>query len=225
MDILMHPWVPIGLLMLAAFFIVREMFVPARGLFGLLGALCLLFYVGVALWAKRTDAMSLGFFAAGIIACLFELATPGFGVFGIAGGVMLFLAVFEGARSPGEGILSILAAIGVALFSAYVYRRLGYHMHWLDRQILKTANGTEEGFVARKDPPETLLGKRAIAQTNLRPSGTVLLDGARMEAITTGEFIASGSEVVVLSVDHGKLTVRLMPKETQRTENEETFKN
>jgi len=53
-----------------------------------------------------------------------------------------------------------------------------------------------------------LTGKIAVADTDLRPSGTVLIDNEIYEAKTEGEFIEAGRGVRVTRVHGRKIFVR-----------------
>ena len=54
----------------------------------------------------------------------------------------------------------------------------------------------------------SLKGKIAVTDTNLQPSGTVLIDNEIYEAKTEGEFIEAGRGVRVTRVQGGKIFVR-----------------
>ena len=53
------------------------------------------------------------------------------------------------------------------------------------------------------------IGMRGTAVTPLRPTGIVEIDGERIEVETEGGFIASGSEVRVLTVTRTRFIVGL----------------
>jgi len=55
-----------------------------------------------------------------------------------------------------------------------------------------------------------LTGKIAVTDTDLRPSGTVLIDDEIYEAKTEGEFIEAGRGVRVTRVQGRKIFVRLV---------------
>ncbi|PAY20392.1 nodulation protein NfeD [Rhodopirellula sp. SM50] len=57
----------------------------------------------------------------------------------------------------------------------------------------------------RKD----LVGRSGVAKTNLLPSGLVVIDGKRLDAVSDGSPIDAGTEIVVISAVAGKLRVRV----------------
>ncbi|QEF99721.1 hypothetical protein Mal15_37870 [Stieleria maiorica] len=57
----------------------------------------------------------------------------------------------------------------------------------------------------RKD----LVGHVGVAKTNLLPSGLVVIDGKRLDAVSDGSPIDAGTPIVVISAVAGKLRVRV----------------
>lgn len=54
-----------------------------------------------------------------------------------------------------------------------------------------------------------LIGRLGIAKTNLLPSGLVVIDGKRIDAVSEGSPIDAGTDVVVISTVAGKIRVRV----------------
>ncbi|MBT4991180.1 MAG: NfeD family protein, partial [Candidatus Marinimicrobia bacterium] len=57
------------------------------------------------------------------------------------------------------------------------------------------------------------VGKEGIAETDLHPSGWVLLDGQKIFVVSEGEFIDKGQAVIVLSVDGNRVLVRTLKQD------------
>lgn len=53
-----------------------------------------------------------------------------------------------------------------------------------------------------------LLNKSGTAYTNLRPSGTALIDGRRVDVVTEGALIEKGSPVKVVAIEGMRVVVR-----------------
>jgi membrane-bound serine protease (ClpP class) len=51
-------------------------------------------------------------------------------------------------------------------------------------------------------------GKEGEAATDLRPAGTVVVEGKRLDVVTAGELIARGSKVKVVKVEGNRVVVR-----------------
>ena len=59
---------------------------------------------------------------------------------------------------------------------------------------------------------ESYKGKEGIADTDLHPSGWIRITDKRVFAVSEGEFIEKGSEIIVLSVDGNRIVVRELKK-------------
>lgn len=60
---------------------------------------------------------------------------------------------------------------------------------------------------------ESMIGRTAVAQTALNPTGAVRAEGEIWTAIAEGGRIKAGEEVIIVKVDELKLRVRKKPKE------------
>ncbi len=130
---------------------------------------------------------------------------------------------------PSLGLLSVLAA-GMLLYSLYLvfttisfgmgmvflggdivlipvvlilgFKALGASSWSLHKKLSST-----EG-VASQSPEMTLWqGKQGDAITDLRPSGMVMIDGKRLDAVTDGEYVEAGTRVVVTLVSGNRIVV------------------
>ena len=53
-----------------------------------------------------------------------------------------------------------------------------------------------------------LIGKTGTAETFFRPSGYILIDGKKYDAVSEGEFIDKGSNLKVILVEGNKIVVK-----------------
>lgn len=71
-------------------------------------------------------------------------------------------------------------------------------------------------------PLDELIGQRGIAKTNLLPSGLVLINGEKIDAVSTGMPIDADSPILVVKLDTGHVQVReLSLEETQEKKSNE----
>jgi membrane-bound serine protease (ClpP class) len=56
--------------------------------------------------------------------------------------------------------------------------------------------------------PEKWMGHEGVALTDLRPAGAARLDGEKVDVITSGEHLESGTRVKVVRVDGPSIFVR-----------------
>jgi membrane-bound serine protease (ClpP class) len=137
--------------------------------------------------------------------------------------VLLFLeTILPGLVAGALGFLALCAAVG------YAYSEFGF----------KTGNGTlgivllllvagtvlwvkffpdspmAQMFVSKRkigtvgaEKPE-LLGETGVALTALRPAGTVVIAGKRVDVVTEGGFVEKGQNVSVVSIEGLRVVVR-----------------
>ncbi len=150
-------------------------------------------------------------FAAGFILVGIEMFMPGFGAAGGCGLVCLFLGIVFTARSVAEGLvlsLILIGGVGIILSILLFSASRGRLSHKL---ILRSETRSEEGYVAVPSYSE-YLGKIGTALTDLHPSGIVLIDGKRLDVITEGGYLRSGSRVEILRVEGSRVIVRRVPE-------------
>jgi membrane-bound serine protease (ClpP class) len=54
---------------------------------------------------------------------------------------------------------------------------------------------------------QALLGKEGLAHTTLRPAGTALIDGVRVDVVTRGELIDARTRIKVIAVEGNRVVV------------------
>jgi len=146
-------------------------------------------------------------FLVGTVLLVLEVFTVG-SVLGILGGAAMLwgcvLAFLDyGVRGGGLAVLAGLALLGLSLyveFGVLPKTRIG------KRFFLHDAIGaTSQPPVA--DPE--VVGKLCEAVTTLAPSGYVLLDGRRYEAVSRSGHVVAGTTLRVVAVDNFHLIVTI----------------
>lgn len=133
---------------------------------------------------------------------------PGFNVIGIFGFVVILFAI---GYSFSEGGVQggVYAIVGTIVVGGGMFYWLWTSGAW-DRFVLATNLKGDEAIAARESEHRAkYLGKTGTAVTPLRPTGVAEIDGERIEVVTEGEFIASGSKVRVVAMDRRRFFVRL----------------
>jgi membrane-bound serine protease (ClpP class) len=67
---------------------------------------------------------------------------------------------------------------------------------------------TDEGQVKPEDPRRALVGKVGVAQSKMLPSGSVLIEGQLVDAVSQGLAIDPGEPVMVIEVRGNRVMVR-----------------
>ncbi len=202
-----HPIVITILLTIGFLGFVVELFTPRIGLPGIIGvsAFLLFFYGHLATGLANVSTVLL--FAVGIVLILLELVLPG-GIIGIFGfGAFLASFFMAGENFIHIGI-SLLIAFSISILACVVMIKVyDKKMKFFKKLILSDSTSTELGYVSNQNRTE-LIGKIGICLTDLRPSGTVVIDEERIDVVTEGSFISKGSQVKIIKVEGSRIVVR-----------------
>ena len=142
---------------------------------------------------------------AGVALLFLEMFLPGI-IAGVIGGILLIAAVFTAYRDIGVGAgnatLVATTAVTAALWwwwaTKFQHTRFGRRM-----TLAATETGTSQAAGLLQ-----LVGQDGTAVTPLRPSGTILIAGKRVDAITGGDFIEQGTTVRVVRAEGSSVIVR-----------------
>ena len=149
-------------------------------------------------------------FVIGIGLMVLEAFMPGFGLPGISGIILEVVAVALTWMNHGPMaalgmtliVLSILAiAISMSLRSA-ANGKLSR-----SKLVLNDTESNEAGYRSTEDL-DVLLGREGVTTTVLRPTGMAEFDGVRLNVVSEGEFIQSGTRVQIVRVEGSRILVR-----------------
>lgn len=177
--------------------IIIEIFTKGFGVFGIVGIGALTLYFGANLIVGYSQWWPVFLFIIGLILLVVEAFIPGFGIPGIAGISSMLIGIIFAAPDPLRGAknLGIALALVIILTPLLIYylKRFGAFRSLIlaDSIIDKSEDKGENG-------DRDLSGKRGVALTTLRPSGIVIIEEERLDAISQGEFIAVGTKVKVI---------------------------
>jgi len=214
---LTHPIVAGLLLSLGGLGLLLELRTPGFGLPGLVGILCLALYFGSHYLVNLAGNVEIFLFLAGLVLIVLEVfVIPGFGLAGILGGISLFLGVLLSRMTPhgGSGDLTsalsvLLGAIAVMVLLFFLLARYLPKARWMNGIVLNESERRDQGFHADHNLEARIEGKTGRAFTDLRPAGTVEIDGKRYDAITPGSYIDKGSTIRVVEVEANRIVVDL----------------
>ncbi|AJD91506.1 membrane protein [Jeotgalibacillus malaysiensis] len=198
--------VPI-LLSMASLGLVLELYSPGFGIAGSLGLGALLLFFFGHLIAGLAGMEVLILFLIGIGLVIAEFFVPG-GILGIAGLVAIIVSILL----AGESIAFMGIALSVALLAAVIgmvimVKFLGKNLHLLKKIILSDSTSTESGYVSNVNRHE-LIGQTGVTRTALRPSGTIIIDNERIDAVSEGGYINKDQQVLVVKVEGSRIVVR-----------------
>jgi membrane-bound serine protease (ClpP class) len=213
--LLTNPMLAPLLLSLGFMGLIIEIRTPTFGLAGAVGLVCLAAFFGARLvvhLAGMEELILLGA-GAGLIA-LEVFVIPGFGVAGLAGGVSVLTALMLSMLGSYPTVSELISALGIIAVSILVVGVLAFavlrHLPFsraMSGVLLDRATTQEAGYLSAPDRPE-LEGRIGTALTDLRPSGTMGIDGERIDVVTEGPWVEKGDSVVVLRAESYRHVVR-----------------
>ncbi len=198
--------VPI-LLSIASLGLIVELYSPGFGVPGTMGlvALILFFYGHVVAGLAGMEAVIL--LVLGIVLIIAEFFVPG-GIVGLLGVGAVIGSLFVAGADVGHMAMSIGIAFLVAIIASVIlFKTIGMEKGLFRHIILKDSTKTELGYVSSQTRLE-LIGLEGETITPLRPSGTALMDGERIDVISEGNFIEKDRKVKVVKVEGVRVVVR-----------------
>ena len=162
-------------------------------------------------------------FVVGLILLAIEIfVTPGFGVMGVIGVILIFAGLvlslvgnvnfdFEHVRLDGVGVAIttvVLGTFGGFVLSLYMGKVVFSSATGpFKRMALDSVQNVDEGFISVDTALFGLKGKTGVAATLLRPGGKVDIEGEIYDAVAENGFIDKGENVVVAKVESVQLYV------------------
>jgi membrane-bound serine protease (ClpP class) len=159
----------------------------------------------------------------GIVLLIIEIfVLPGFGIAGVSGliflGTGLLLAMighdFGLATAAGtvraaavtlSSAILVSAAAFVGVLRLLPHSRFARAGLYLDDSIQAPTGSFANDLSVH-------VGRSGIARTMLRPSGVVVVDGERLDAVSEGEVIPAATRVLVVGVRGSSVVVRIAPE-------------
>ena len=200
------------LLTLAGLGLVVELYSPGFGFAGSisLASLALFFYGHAVAGLAGLEVLVLLVLGIGLI--IAEFFVPG-GILGGIGVLSIIGSLFFATDDIFAMGLSVLTALMITIAAAVIlYKRIGLQKGFLRHIILSDQETTERGYVSVKNRKE-LVGLKGKTLTPLRPSGTGLFDGNRIDIVSEGNFIKDGKTVEIVEVSGSRVVVKEISNE------------
>jgi membrane-bound serine protease (ClpP class) len=200
-----------------------EVKTPGFGVPGIVGITAL----AIFFWGHHVAGLAgyedLALIVVGLVLLAVEIFIPGFGIPGVLGTVLLMggLLLTMAERPPDGGWFPTAAAMGAPLlnlaFAAVGTVALGFVLaRWLPKTevyrdlVLSTSTPLGSGLRAGGVMAD-LAGAAGLAATDMRPAGAAMLNGRRVDVVSAGGFIASGTPVRVTHIEGARIVVEPAP--------------
>ena len=134
-------------------------------------------------------------FLIGLLFVGLELIVPGGFIAGIVGVLSMIVGISMIINNLYLAFLTVVIAITIDVLFILVFLSKDFDSSKFNKFVLKETNSKSFTQSSKK-----YLNKKGITITPLRPSGKIEIDGDYIDAITRGDFIPKGCEVVLLLV-------------------------
>lgn len=141
----------------------------------------------------------LGLILLGLACFTMEIITPSFGLLTLGGAASMVWAIvecFAVSSVLGWIMIPVLLAVSVGYMVTLV--KLMPNSKLAGRLVLGEVARRSGDAAPRARTLEDLVGKQGVAETTLRPGGTVRIDKVRYDAVAESSLIARGRAVKVL---------------------------
>lgn len=200
------------LLSLAGIGLVVELYSPGFGVAGSIGVISLILFFYGHLIAGLAGYEVFVLLIIGLALIIVEFFVPG-GILGGLGAMSIVISLFMATDNIFALSLSLLIAISLTVFVAiFLYKRIGLQKGLLRYIILSDRETVDKGYVSSVSR-EQLIGLKGRALTPLRPSGTGLFEGERLDIISVGNFINQHDPIEIISVNGSRIVVQRIEEE------------
>jgi membrane-bound ClpP family serine protease len=142
----------------------------------------------------------------GLVLIFIEFFVPG-GVLGIGGAILIIFGIVFFAMTTKSFLPILFFSLSTLLLVLIVIRLTLWIMKKPKRDSTFYLHTDQEGYSASSFSKE-LIGKTGKALTDLRPSGHILIEGKRYQAVSQAGYIEQNSEIKVVGGEGGHLIVQ-----------------
>lgn len=144
-------------------------------------------------------------FIIGLLLLIFEAFTPGFGIAGGSGLVLIIVGIFLTGQKPVDYLIMFLILIVIVVILLLIILHSAKKGK-LKKIVLRSATSEQDGYRSTTDYSQ-LIGAEGIAITVLRPSGTGDFGGQRLDVVTEGEFLEKEAKIKIVRTEGRRIVV------------------
>jgi membrane-bound serine protease (ClpP class) len=196
-----------------------ELQTPGVGFPGIIAAIGASVFFGPHYMMGLAESWEIMLFVLGIILLGLEIfVIPGFGVAGISGLILVVGALgislvgnigfsFPTGVAIGQATTTLATTMVLLILLMFSLARYLPRSDRFNRLVLMPSLGSDMGYTSAHSHLE-YIGKTGTARTPLRPSGTAEIGDERIDVVTSGEYIESGTAIEVVHVHGAVVRVR-----------------
>lgn len=195
------------LLSLGMIGLIIEVMTAGFGVGGTMSLIAFSLYFGGSILAGNTGMAVILVFLAAIALLLIEAMAPGFGIAGLGGLVLIIVSVVMASSTTGVAVVSLAVAFLMSIIALILIIKYAPKSSYFDRLTLGIKMTSDSGYTST-ERREDLVGKKGIVTSYLRPSGTVEVDGERIDAVSEGVYLEAGTNVQVIRMEGRRIVVK-----------------
>lgn len=211
MDIFSLSWVAFLLTGLGTLFLIGEILVNMRGIFGILGIGFIVIYFSAYLSSGTVILMLIIYFV-GLLLIVIDGKLVNDGTLATLGLVSMLTAV---ALAADDFTTGLYAVIGVLLGGAgsFLFLKVFKRRNMWGKLALTDRLTNEAGYNSMNKEYESLVGLEGVTLSVLRPVGTIRINNQDYSAVSNAQWISENTLVRVVQVDGTKILVKEILKE------------
>lgn len=184
-----------------------ELKTGGTGIGALLGIVAAAAFWGSGYASGAIELYQIAIFIVGIILIIIEILTPTVGILAGIGVVAIFYSMIlaMGGDISAMYMMAISLIISLGIF-ALIIKRLPTSKLW-SKFVLTNSTSTTKGYISSADN-SPYLNKEGTVLSELRPAGTITIDGKPVDVVSEGAFITKGEKVRVIKVEGMRIIVR-----------------
>lgn len=201
------PYISSLLLSLGFIGLVVEILTPGFGIGGTLSIIGFGLYFGGNILAGHSQWTSLALFVTGLILLVIAGIVPGFGLPEVSGTILVLVGIILAMDSLSVAMVSLSIAIIITTITTIILMKLGFKSKIFNKIVLNTKHKSEKGYLS-SDSKYEYLDKEGISLTELRPTGFIIIDEIKLDALSEDGLISKNTPIKVTRVEGSKIFVR-----------------
>ncbi|QTM99843.1 nodulation protein NfeD [Sediminibacillus dalangtanensis] len=205
MDVFSADWMSFILTGLGTLFLFGELLVNRRGFFGIIGLGFITIYF-LSFLAPGAFVLMMVIYLIGLLLIIIDGKFLNDGTLATIGAVCMILSI--GLSSPNwtAGLYGIIGVV-IGGFCSLLFLKVFKRREMWSKLALVDQLTSEKGYNSMNETYASLVGREAITVTDMRPVGTIRVDGEDYSAVTNGQWIPRETAVRVVQVDGTKILV------------------
>lgn len=185
-----------------------ELKTPGFGIGGVISIIAFSTFFFAQVFVGESGFLAPAIFFLGLVLLAIEIfVIPGFGITGILGilgivaGIFMSFGINNIAQATSVIFFSLIAdIILIVILARFILKSKGFK----NIVALETDTAGYHSSVSY----DNLLGREGITDTFFRPSGNIIINNKKYDAITEGEFINKGVKIKVILVEGNKIVIK-----------------